>query len=185
MGKTPRFLWGKRRTAEEVPGPERIFDWVSSHDEKSREYDIRSVIGTVDRHKKFWRASKIRLDQGREGACVGYGWAAELMARPFEVGGRDNPTIRGMAPREYARLVYKEAQKIDRWPGEGYSGTSVLAGAKMVKQHGFIDSYRWAFGIDDVLDTLVAQGPVVVGIPWHQGMYRTRPSGLVATSRGP
>jgi hypothetical protein len=63
------------------------------------------------------------LDQGKEGACVGFAWSHELAAYPVRVEVDD----------EFARSkIYAEAQKIDEWPGEAYHGTSVLAGAKVV-----------------------------------------------------
>jgi len=42
-----------------------------------------------------------------------------------------------------------------------------------------ITGYRWAFGINDVIDTLIVKGPVVLGINWHEDMYETQPDGLV------
>jgi hypothetical protein len=164
-----------------VQPEERVLDWEPRFDERSRDFPIRATIGDkVSREKKFWRAHVTRLNQGREGACVGYAWAQELMARPNEVAGRGpNPTVDGVSARDFARRLYHRAQRLDRWEGEAYSGTSVLAGAKATQQSGYISGYRWAFGIDDVIDALVAHGPIVVGVNWYQNMYRTRPSGLV------
>lgn len=128
------------------------------------------MAGLVPRQKRLWRAGE-RLDQGREGACVGFAWTAELLARPNEVRVPDSD--------KFARELYREAQRLDVWPGEAYEGTSVLAGAKAAQKAGFIGEYRWAFSIDEVIDALVAIGPVVIGIPWYENMYETRPSGLV------
>ena len=119
------------------------------------------------------------LDQGAEGACVGFAWCGELMASP--------KPIRFDDADDFARTIYREAQHVDEWPGENYEGTSVLAGAKVIQASGLIGEYRWAFGVDDVIDTLCAPyadggGPVVIGIPWLDGMYETRPSGLVDVS---
>lgn len=68
--------------------------------------------------------------------------------------------------------------------GNSYSGTSVLAGAKIVQSRGYIGEYRWCFGVEDVRDAVISEGPVVIGIPWHEGMYGTRESGLVEVSGG-
>ena len=150
----------------------RTFDWRPHHDPHSRSYPIRAVIGDhVKRRPRMWRTGYIRLDQGREGACVGFGWTGELLGWPAP--------IKFLDPHLEAREIYRAAQKIDQWPGENYSGTSVLAGAKTVQRAGYIGSYRWAFNIDDVVDAIITEGPVVVGIPWMDTMYRTRPSGLV------
>jgi hypothetical protein len=158
---------------------ERALDWRSFHDERSLDYPVREVLPpTVPRRKRSWQAHKQRLDQGREGACVGFGWTAELQAQPSVVGGPGGQ-IAGQTAQYFATWVYRQAQQVDDWPGEDYEGTSVLAGAKVVQGQGFIDQYRWAFSIDDVLDALVEIGPVVLGIPWFESMYETRPSGLV------
>lgn len=161
---------------------DRSFDWQSRHDDRSLAFPIRAAIGDqVKRRKRMWRGHRRRLDQGREGACVGFGWTAELQARPNVVGGYGG-TIQGYDAQQFARMVYREAQKIDQWAGEAYEGTSVLAGAKVCRMFGFVPEFRWAFSIDDVIDAIVANGPVVVGIPWYDGMYSTRPSGLVDVS---
>lgn len=161
---------------------ERAFDWRSYHDQKSLDWPVRALMrSTVKRERRMHRAHRRRLNQGFEGHCVGNGWTAELQASPAIVGGWFTATSRimGMDPQIFASYVYREAQKVDEWPGESYEGTSVLAGAKVVKALGYIDEYRWAFSIDDVIDSLITLGPVVIGIPWFESMYETRPSGLV------
>lgn len=155
--------------------PDRTFDWVPQHDPRSLDYPIRDVIrSAVEDKPKRWRTGAV-LDQGREGSCVGHGWTGELLAspRPYKT---DSET-----GHRYAVDVYKNAQLIDEWPGEDYSGTSVLAGAKVLRERGHINEYRWAFGVDDVRDAVIAAGPVVLGIPWYDSMYQTKESGLVET----
>lgn len=147
---------------------------MPSFDERSRRFGVRPKIGTVDRKAKRWMAARQRVDQGAEGACVGFGWVNELLASPNRV--------HMYNAQQTARDIYHEAQRIDEWPGEDYEGTSVLAGAKVVAGRGLMSEYRWAFGIDDVIDTLVTLGPVVLGINWYESMYETRPSGRVEVS---
>lgn len=147
--------------------------WVSIHDPQSRAFPIRTALPrTVEDKPRTWRLGPV-LDQGREGACVGFGWTAELLGSP-------RPDRHATAPiaNEYARGVYRRAQDIDEY-SEGTEGTSVLAGAKVVQERGFIGEYRWCFSIEDVRDAVIAEGPVVIGIPWYSSMYGTRPSGLV------
>jgi hypothetical protein len=126
------------------------------------------------RKVRMWRQGTV-LDQGSEGACVGFGWTAELLAKPFA------PLVQpSKAVGENKALeIYRAAKGIDEWEGEDYSGTSVLAGAKVVKNSGYIGGYRWCFGIEDVRDAVLNVGPVVIGIPWYEDMYHTLPSGLV------
>jgi len=160
----------------------RTFDWVSEHDSKSRKYAIRSILKQRDVVKKqtLWQEG-IVLDQGSEGACVGFAWTGELLAEPEAP--RAQPSF------DYANSLaisfYNEAKTIDEWPGENYEGTSVLAGAKVMQKSGFIGEYRWCFGIDDVRDAVISEGPVVIGIPWYNGMYDTLPNGLVKLSGKP
>lgn len=160
---------------------QRTLDWQSQHDPRSRSFPIRATIGEqVRRRYRQWGSPRERLDQGYEGACVGFGWTHELLASPARV----RIDAAHGTPDTFARNVYRTAQRIDEWPGESYDGTSVLAGAKVVRSMGYINGFRWAFGIDDVLDTLCAPardggGPVVLGIPWFESMYETRPGGLV------
>lgn len=161
---------------------DRTFDWAPHHDPRSREYPVRTAIPAKPRRRllastksmRWWTSYRTVLDQGSEGACVGFGWTAEAMSMPV--------AIRPDDPQGFALSVYREAQLIDEWPGEDYDGTSVLAGAKVMKRHGYITGYRWAFSIEDVIDALLYLGPVVIGIPWLDGMYDTRPSGLVDVS---
>lgn len=118
-----------------------------------------------------WRTPPVPLDQGREGACVGFAWAQEALTTPVRV---DLALIAANVPRNgeaFASHVYREAQRIDEWEGEDYEGTSVLAGAKIMKQMGLLREYRWANNVMDVALSLSNVGPVVLGIPWYSGMY--------------
>ena len=161
---------------------ERIFDWVSEHDPKSRKYAIRSVLKqrNVEKKPALWQEG-IVLDQGSEGACVGFAWTGELLSEPEAP--KSQPSFN--YANSLAISFYNEAKKIDEWPGESYEGTSVLAGAKIMQRAGFIGEYRWCFGIDDVRDAVISEGPVVIGIPWFDGMYDTLPNGLVKLAGQP
>jgi hypothetical protein len=91
-------------------------------------------------------------DQGAEGACVGFGSSRAMTL---------------LNRRRYdARWLYHEAQKIDEWPGEDYSGTSVRAGMDVLRDVGHcrvrgrnsdpanpaegISANRWATSVDEV-----------------------------------
>ena len=150
-------------------------DRIPSYDPRSRRFPVRAVIAEAtgtDRPplRSFtWQVGPV-LDQGNEGACVGFAHSARVMSDPDRDRGIDNA---------FARLVYRDAQKIDEWPGENYEGTSVLAGAKVLAARGEYTAYHWAFSIEDVLWSIGYLGPVVLGIPWLNGMFRPRPSGLL------
>jgi hypothetical protein len=81
---------------------------------------------------------------------------------------------------EFARSrIYHEARRLDEWPGENYSGTSVIAGAKAVKALGAIGEYRWAFGLDDLRLAVGHAGPAVLGINWYTDMEETDANGFI------
>ena len=153
----------------------RKFGWRSYHDERSKQYGIRNVIKKKTTIKKQMWQEGVVLDQGQEGACVGFGWTGEYLAQPQAPTPQPSTTV----ANTFAATVYRDAKKIDEYPGESYDGTSVLAGAKVMKSRGFITSYRWCFSIEDIRDAIIQEGPVVVGIPWYDGMYDTAPNGLV------
>lgn len=159
----------------------RTFDWKPTFDERSKEYPVRGLMRAVVRRKnKLWLVGPI-LDQGREGACVGFGWTADILAEPFWADIKKLPAGFPQVPQDLALYVYKEAKKIDEFPGEAYEGTSVLAGAKMMQNAGVVASYSWAFSVNDIIDGIISRGPVVLGIPWYSGMYKA-PNGVLKVS---
>lgn len=154
----------------------RTLDWNPVFDEKSKNYSIRSILPEeIEPKSVMWKEGTV-LDQGREGACVGFGWTAELLAEPYLP--EKQPSEK--QGNKIAQSFYKRAQKIDEWPGEEYSGTSVLAGAKIMVEDGHILRYRWCFSIEDLRDAVISAGPVVIGVPWSTKMYSTLDNGLVA-----
>ena len=149
-------------------------------DERSREYPIRSLLEAKPLRSYTWSCHEC-FDQGREGACVGYALAHELVARPAVVTGITNKFIR--------EEIYWEAQKIDPWPGGSYpgaspryEGTAVLSGIKTLHKKGYFDSYRWAFEINDTLLGLGHNGPSVLGIVWYDHMYMPDEKGFIKPS---
>ena len=146
---------------------ERILDWRPEYDEKSRLFRAVANIGDLPLHNRVWRVDSW-LDQGREGACVGFGWSHELNASP-KVWNVDDA---------FAYGVFTLARrKYDEWAGEDYDGTSVLAGVKAVLDITGQDgtpaygSYHWAFSVEEICRTIVHKGPVVLGINWYENMY--------------
>lgn len=139
-------------------------------DEASRRYPIRTLLRPALRTSKMWDCYA-QLDQGNVGACVGFSWAGELAATPEAVPGVSDST---------GTALYDRAQLLDQWadtPPE--EGSSVLAGAKAVTEAGWLAEYRWAFGLDDLLDALSQFGPAVLGIPWLDGMMSTDAAGFI------
>lgn len=123
--------------------------------------------------KKTWRIWW-RGDQRDTSECVGYSWHGLLRCLPL------------LQRDPLPSAIYHEAQKVDEWEGVDYEGTSVRAGAKVLKSAGKITAYGWAFDIETVLNWLAVKGPVCLGTVWHDQMFRpdatgrVRPGGLIA-----
>jgi len=149
----------------EDPRLDRLPEW----DDRNLDYPIRTAIpSTFPTVGRGWSV-RTWLDQGREGACVGFAWAHELAALPNRVPSNDAA----------ARFIYHEAQKIDQWAGEDHVGTSVLAGAKVVKNLGHMREYRWARSVREIVMAVCYEGPVIMGTPWYDGMYRPDDQGFL------
>lgn len=156
---------------------DRRLDRINYFDERSRGYPIRRRVAGKKPRSYTWRCN-IHLDQGLEGACVGFGIAHELAARPSEVTGLSNT---------YAKeTIYWEAQTIDEWKGGSYpgakpryEGTSVLAGVKVARKKGFFDSFYWGFSMNDLALGVGRRGPAVLGLPWMEGMFDTDTNGYI------
>lgn len=144
----------------------RTLDRLPSRDPRNRNF-LRAVTGKP-LVRKTWRLD-YRLDQGQEGACVGFGWAHRLDAAPRRrhLNGLD------------AFAFYYRARELDEYPGEDYEGSSVLGGAKAVQEKGLISSYRWAYDLQNVLQALSHEGPVVMGTNWLADMFEPRTDGYL------
>jgi len=161
---------------------DRVFDRVPEFDPKSLAFPIRTLVASKARRSYTWSVP-VALDQGREGACVGFGWAHELAARPVQV-----PNI----TNDRALAIYRRAKQLDAWDGENYDGTSVIAGAKAVMELGYLKEYRWALGPgataaeNDLALAVGYKGPAIMGTNWYDGMFTPdekgylRPTGSVA-----
>lgn len=154
---------------------ERVLDRLAEFDERSREYPIRTLLGTTEVLRSYTWACDMYNDQGTEGACVGFGWSHELSARPKVIS----------TDATAALEIYKRARQLDEWPGENYSGTSVLAGAKAVQERinsrgkSFMPEYRWAFGWEDTALAIGYHGPVVLGLNWYSNMWDVDENGFL------
>jgi hypothetical protein len=152
--------------------PRRLLDWQPLHDPRSREFPAVELVEAPTVDDVRWRNGRV-LDQGAEGSCVGHGCVGCIGAEPV-------PAPRARVSHAEAVRWYERAQRLDEWPGDDYSGTSVNAGMKVGRAFGWWDGWRWAFGVDDMRQA-IQLGPLVVGVPWRSGMYATGPDGLVTT----
>lgn len=140
-------------------------------DDRSRAFPVRALLAPREAaapRSYTWR-NPIRLDQGSEGSCVGHAWAHEAAAMPVPVAGMTHAV---------AVDVYRRAQELDGFPETPpQEGTSVIAGAKAMQERGLLGTYRWAFGLDDLILAVGWKGPAVLGVPWYEGMTRVDAKG--------
>lgn len=154
----------------------RILDWRPKFDDRSKLYGITDILPELKVQSKTWEC-QTWLDQGREGACVGFGLAHALCSEPLQAS----------LNNQYAKeTIYWEAQRTDEHQGGSYpgaiphyEGTSVLAGVKVVQKLGWIDAYHWAFSLDDLIIGVGNHGPAVLGVRWYESMYNVGPNGYL------
>lgn len=152
-------------------------DRLIQFDEKSRAFNLHSDVGHLPFRSFTWSINQW-LDQGNEGACVGFTIGHELAGRPYKVKGVTN---------DYAReQIYYQAQRDDPYPGGEYpgadpvsGGTSVLAGVKAAQTLGHYGEYRWAFGLDDLRRAVGYKGPSIIGVWWREGQLDTDSNGAI------
>lgn len=143
-------------------------------DPRSKQFPIRGLLTAVDRPRSYsWRLGWLG-NQLKTSRCVGFAWTGELSAHPVVVPVDDNTPD----------WIYRRAQDLDEWPGTGYEGTSVIAGAKAVQELGHLKEYRWAFGLDDLILAIGHHGPAVLGINWREAMFRPDQVGFVKVEGG-
>lgn len=160
-------------------------DRLKQFDPRSLRFLSRKAEADLQPIPKHWDVGLIdpvNLDQGYEGACVGFGFGHEAIAEP-------NPNR--WITNEDARNNYYEAQKNDEWEGGAYpgaepfyDGTSVLAGAKVYQKKGFFKEYNWAYTIDELILAVGYEGPAVIGVDWHYGMMDTDIDGFIHATGG-
>ena len=149
----------KLKDGSEVKDP-RLGRLVS-FDERSLKFASMPLIEDLGYRTKYWVMPWV-LDQGNTSMCVGNAWTGEAIAEPVSVPNLDEAV---------AQDIYHAAQEVDEWPGHNYEGTSVLAGAKVMKSRGFITSYRWALSADDAVKSIMYYGPGVMGCNWLENMF--------------
>lgn len=122
--------------------PLRTLD-VRPDDTDARDYIFQPSLDllppAVDR-----RGTAPVLDQGAEGACVGFALATVINVSLARRGA--GPERRGrLRPRDRAspRMLYEMARRHDEWSGESYEGTSLRGAMKGWHKHGVTTEARW------------------------------------------
>jgi hypothetical protein len=160
---------GLLQKAKDIARPENGLGRIPHFDPRSMRYRMGDYLQgrvAVLPDEKVWQRGQT-LNQGSEGACVGFGWVAWENCKPLGY-------IRQQG-NDYAFDWYHRAQLLDPFPGTNYSGTTVGAGGKVAKERGLAASYVWASTYDDISAFVRSTGPVVMGTTWLRSMDRVGP----------
>lgn len=134
--------------------------YPGSHDE--RDWPLKPRIDRMAapqvKGSRFWYGHGA-LDQGSEGACVGFSWCQMLNSSPRPKS-YDN---------EFAFGVYNRAKDLDEWEGSDYDGTSVRAGGLAAKEKNLITGFAYAATVEELVVWLLNKGPAVLGVNWRSG----------------
>lgn len=144
------------------------------HDDRSRAFPFITAT-EVPVVNKVWRRYGPTLNQGNVGACTLFAGGHALNSLPNYVAGEG--TVRAATCLE----MYARATQIDEFPGqmpEQDTGSSGNAACKVLFERGYITEWRWAFGLDHLLQALM-KSPVMVGTWWYSEMFYPSATGLI------
>ena len=98
---------------------------------------------TIARFIPAYVKAKLILDQGREGACTGFGLACVINYLTFvrRAGGDNAAKFRPVSPR----MLYELARRYDEWRGEDYEGSSCRGALKGWHKHGVCAEALWPY----------------------------------------
>jgi hypothetical protein len=164
---------------------DRRLDRIAAFDRRSLEFPVRGALNDEQQElvTKTWSVPENTpvLDQGREGACVGFGVTHELLYYPVAVRGLDATFAR--------EKIYWVAQEADPWPGGSYpeaspryEGTSVMYGVKAAADLGYYKEYRWATSEKEMALGVGYLGPAIIGVDWYEGMFKPNKDGYIRPS---
>lgn len=150
---------------------ERTLDWRPHWDPRSNAFRFATVpmCASLRERRVIMRKKSVHLDQGREGACTGFGLAHVLNESP-----RSQPVNVGLA-----RDLYYEARRQDEWEGESYEGSSVNGVMKAGRLFGYVKSWLWATTVAEARHGLSYHGAGEAGTWWWSGMSDVDDDGFI------
>lgn len=154
---------------------------LPSKDPRDNNFPMKAVLEpklAAGVEYKYWWTGGWWGNQGNTPQCVAYAWLHWAEDGPIT---QDKKAAK-LTPKQ----LYDRCQQIDEWPGTAYEGTSVRAGAKILLQEGFIESYVWTTNVNELATAILTVGPVVVGTNWYYNMFTPDPkTGLLTIGNHP
>lgn len=112
-------------------------------------------------------------DQGQTGHCVGFtglDWGNTL-------------AVDDQWSNQKGHDIYYACKVIDGEPGQE-NGSDSRSLCKVLKQMGRIGAYAFASSADEAAAYILQHGPVGIGIPWYNDMFRPDAKGVLHVSGG-
>lgn len=133
-----------------------------------RDLPLSAILGDAPAiDEKFWWDDGWWGDQGNTSECTAYSWTHWVEDNLL-----NSDTFSKLAhPLWDMNSFYHKLQLNDGIPGTNYQGSTVRAGAKVLKGMGLLEEYRWAANIDEMVNCLLTIGPMVVGTTWYNDMF--------------
>jgi hypothetical protein len=140
--------------------------WCSGHGFKEDERDYQWEPVACSRAVRYWTPGRWVGDQQQTPSCVGFAWSHWLSCAPV---------VSWLDPLG----IYDLAKFLDEWQGEAYGGTSVRAGAKVLKRLGLMTQYAFAADVSSLVAAVLEVGPIVVGTEWLEDMFEPNANGQI------
>jgi hypothetical protein len=154
------------------------FGRLENPDERDALFPVSAVLPDPNPFitEKYWWDGGWWGNQGETTHCVCYSWMHWAEDGPVV---QDEVIAQRVKPLFKPVDLYRECQIRDPWPGTNYPGTSVRTAAKILQELGVVREYRWANNSEEVAQTLLNLGPMVVGTKWTQDMAMPKPNGRI------
>jgi len=155
------------------------FGRTEIYDRRDDDYPAGTFLAALPNlqlSSRYWYCNGWTGDQGSSNHCTAYSWLAYL---------HDGPIVQesfAQKPMYNPKALYDKFQENDGIIKRSYEGSTVRAGAKVLKKLGFIKEYRWTRNIDEITKALLVFGPVIVGSHWYSDMLKTDSNGKVEFS---
>jgi hypothetical protein len=157
------------------------FGRLENPDERDALFPVSAVLPDPNPFitEKYWWDGGWWGNQGSLTECVAFSWMHWLEDGPVVQDGIQGRTSK---PLFKTTDFYRACQDRDPWPGHNYPGTSVRTGAQVLQELGIVKEYRWANNSEEIAQTLLNLGPVVVGTGWTRDMATPDHNGLIRST---
>ncbi len=154
------------------------FGRLENPDERDALFSVSAVLPDPNPFitEKYWWDGGWWGTQGNANHCVAYSWMHWVEDGPVV---QDGILANRSKPLFSPAAFFHECQIRDPWPGTNYPGTSVRTAAKVLQELGIVKEYRWANNSEEMAQTILNLGPMVVGTKWTQDMAMPKPNGRI------